>query len=82
MIGFESIIEACEKKMKQKFAVLNNEWHVTGEVFLRTEKDRLLVMESHPNGEEALIASIGMAAPKQLVESFANELSLFIRSAG
>jgi hypothetical protein len=82
MTGFESIIEACEKKMERKFAVLDNGWHVTGEVFLRAVKDRLLVMESHPNGEEALVTSIGMAAPKQLVESFANELSLFVRSVG
>jgi hypothetical protein len=81
MLGFDQIISICENAVGRKFSPVSDGWHVSGEVFLRPAQDRLLVIETHPNGEEASISSIGMAAPKQLVESFANELSLFVRDA-
>lgn len=81
MIGFESIVTACEEAVGRKFSPRSDGWHVSGEVFLRVDRDRLQVVETHPNGEEVLITSIGMAAPKALAESFAYDLALFVRDA-
>ena len=81
MIGFESIITACEEAVGRKFSPVSDGWHVSGEVFLRVDRDRLQVVETHPNGEEALVTSIGMAAPKALAGSFAFDLTLFVRDA-
>jgi hypothetical protein len=81
MLGFDQIISICESAVGRKFCPVSDGWHVSGEVFLRPAQDRLLVIETHPNGEEASITSIGMAAPKSLAESFARDLALFVRDA-
>lgn len=81
MIGFESIISKCEEKVGRKFGPVSDGWHVSGDFFLKVCLDRLILVEEHPNGEEAQITSIGMAAPKALAESFANDLALFVQDA-
>jgi hypothetical protein len=81
-LGFKQIIEACEEKLGTKLECVDGGWRVQGNIYLRPVRDRLHVCELRASGEETEYSSIGMAAPKQLVESFANELSLFVRSMG